>query len=287
MSATDPAGDAASRPVNGTIASLQNPRVKAAVRLRDRPERDATGLTIVDGGRELTRAIAAGVDIVEAFVCEELIRTDDVLAAARELDAMSARVWRVPVPVLEKVAFGERSEGIVALVRIPSLALADLAPPPDPLIAVVENIEKPGNLGAILRSADGAGLDALIAADPRTDLFNPNAIQASLGTIFSVPLAAATTSETLSWLRRRGIRTVAARVDGARVYTEADLRGPLAIALGSEAGGLSDAWRAADVEAVRLPMFGVGDSLNVSVAAAVLFYEARRQRGLPPGHNSA
>ena len=193
MNATGRAGDVTNRPVHGTIASLQNPRVKAAVRLRDRTERDATGLTIVDGGRELTRAIAAGVDVVEAFVCDELIRTDDVRAATRALDGTSARVWRVPMPVLEKIAFGERSEGIVAVVRIPSLALADLAPPPDPLIAVVEDVEKPGNLGAILRSADGAGVDALIAADPRTDLFNPNAIRASLGTIFSVPLAAATT----------------------------------------------------------------------------------------------
>ena len=143
---------------------------------------------------------------------------------------------------------------------------------------VVEGVEKPGNLGAILRSADGAGADALIAADPRTDLFNPNAIRASLGTVFTVPVAAATTSEVMAWLRARGIGLVVARVDGATVHTAADLAGPVAIVLGSEAHGLTGTWDGPDVRAVRLPMLGSADSLNVSAAAAVLLYEARRQR---------
>jgi TrmH family RNA methyltransferase len=263
------------------ITSLQNPRVKAAVRLRDRREREATGLTIVDGARELGRAIDAGVEIVEAFVCDELVRTRDAQDDIRALAGSPTVVWRVPLPVLEKIAFGERAEGIVAIVRVPDLALGSLRLPLAPLLAVVEGVEKPGNLGAILRSADGAGLDAVIAADPRTDLFNPNAIRASLGTIFAMPCAAASTAEVAVWLRDRGIRGVAARVDAARLYTEADLRGPLAIVFGSEAGGLTSAWDVPEVEPVRLPMLGVADSLNVSVAAAVLFYEARRQRGLP------
>jgi TrmH family RNA methyltransferase len=144
---------------------------------------------------------------------------------------------------------------------------------------VVEGVEKPGNLGAILRSADGAGLDAVVAADPRTDLYNPNAIRASLGTIFSLPLATASSAETLAWLRAHGIRTVVARVDATLLHTEADLRGPLAIVLGSEALGLTEAWSGPGVVAVRVPMLGVADSLNVAAAAAVLFYEARRQRG--------
>jgi TrmH family RNA methyltransferase len=143
---------------------------------------------------------------------------------------------------------------------------------------VLESVEKPGNLGAVLRSADGAGLDALIAADLRTDLYNPNAIRASLGTIFTLPVAVADSRETLDWLRGRGLAIVAARVDGSVPYTEVDYRRPTAIVFGSEAEGLSEAWRAPDVTAVRLPMLGAADSLNVSAAAAVLFYEARRQR---------
>jgi TrmH family RNA methyltransferase len=164
---------------------------------------------------------------------------------------------------------------------MPRLTLADIhfSPPPRaPLIAVVEGVEKPGNLGAILRSADGAGLDAVIAADSRTDLANPNVIRASLGTIFARPVVPATTARTLAWLRANGLTIVAARVDGALDYAAQDFRGPVAIVLGAEAKGLADPWRAPDVRAVRLPMLGVADSLNVSATAAVLFYEARRQR---------
>jgi TrmH family RNA methyltransferase len=153
--------------------------------------------------------------------------------------------------------------------------------PDDTLVIVLEGVEKPGNVGAVLRSADGAGADALIAADPRTDLFNPNVIRASAGTVFSLPLAAASSRATLDWLRDRGMRIVAARVDAADIYTDADLSGPLAIVLGAEAEGLSEAWSGPDVQAVRLPMLGIADSLNVSVSAAILLYEARRQRGLP------
>jgi len=262
------------------VTSLQNPRVKAAVRLRDRREREATGLTIVDGAREIARAIEAGVEIVEAFVCDELVRTSDARGCVEALRGSRTVTWGVPPPVLEKVAFGERAEGVVAIARVPDTALGSLRPPHNPLLAVVEGVEKPGNLGAVFRSADGAGLDAVIAADPKTDLFNPNAIRASLGTIFALPCAAATTPEVLGWLRDRKIRTVVARVDAARLYTDVDLAGPLAIVFGSEAGGLTGAWEAPDMEPVRLPMHGVADSLNVSAACAVLFYEARRQRGL-------
>jgi TrmH family RNA methyltransferase len=139
-------------------------------------------------------------------------------------------------------------------------------------------VEKPGNLGAILRSADGAGVDALIVADPSTDLFNPNVIRASLGTVFSVPVAVASSGVVLEWLIQRGLRIVAARVEGSVDYADADYRGAVAIALGSEARGLSDAWAELATVAVRLPMLGTADSLNVSATAAVLFYEALRQR---------
>ena len=157
------------------------------------------------------------------------------------------------------------------------LELDDLSVPPQPMVLVTEDVEKPGNLGAILRTADAAGCDAVIAIGG-TDLFNPNVIRASIGTAFTVPLAGATAASAIAWLRSRGIRIVAARVDAERLYSEADLRGPLALAFGSEAVGLSRVWSAPDIEGVRLPMLGVADSLNVSATAAILAYEARRQR---------
>ena len=150
-------------------------------------------------------------------------------------------------------------------------------------MVVLEGVEKPGNLGAVLRTADAAAVDAVIAADPRTDLFNPNAIRASLGTIFTVPVAAGTSAAVREGLVARGVRLLTARVDAETLYTDVDLRGSVAVVLGSEADGLSGAWSGSGVLPVRLPMLGVADSLNVSITAAILLYEARRQRELPPG----
>jgi TrmH family RNA methyltransferase len=268
-------------PAPPILTSLANPRIKAAATLRDRRERDRTGLTLVDGAREIRRAVDSGADLVEVFVCEPQLAGPDARAALDGLRGRDVAIQATSETVFAKLAFGERSEGLVAIVRIPSLELDGLALRADPLVAVVEGVEKPGNLGAILRSADGAAVDAVVAASPRTDLFNPNAIRASAGTIFSVPLAAAATSDVLDWLRDRGLRIVAARVEAAERYTDVDLTGPLALVVGAEADGLGDAWSAADIVAVHLPMLGVADSLNVSVSAAILFYEARRQRGEP------
>ncbi|MFL5727456.1 MAG: TrmH family RNA methyltransferase [Chloroflexota bacterium] len=262
-----------------TLTSLTNPRIKAAIRLRDRREREATGKSIVDGPRELLRALDAGVVVDEAFVCDRLVRTDEARAAVARL-AASAGFTSVSEAVIAKLAFGDRSDGVVAIVRIPSTSLGELGRflRPESLIVVVESVEKPGNLGAILRTADGAGADAVVAADARTDLFNPNAIRASLGTIFTVPVAAASSAEVLAWLAARGTRIVAARVEAERQYTDCDLRGAVALVLGSEAEGLRTDWDDPRVETVRIPMRGTADSLNVSVAAAVLLYEALRQR---------
>jgi RNA methyltransferase, TrmH family len=260
------------------IASPSNARIKAAARLRDRRGRDETGLTLVDGTREVRRALESNVDVVEAFVCGPLLAGQDARAALDALAARGVPTTSTTEAAFAKLAFGDRADGLVAVVRIPALRLDGLRLPAEPLIVVVEGVEKPGNLGAVLRSADGAGVDALIAASPRTDLFNPNAIRASAGTIFSVPLASAPTSEVIDWLRRHSIPVVATLVDGKRLYTDADLIGGLAIAFGSEAAGLTDAWRTPDVITVRLPMLGIADSLNVSVSAAIVLYEARRQR---------
>jgi TrmH family RNA methyltransferase len=260
------------------IESAQNPRVKAAAALRDRRDRERRNRTLIDGAREILRAIRADVGIEELFVLPEACRTADCREVLEEAGRRGLRRIDVGPRAFEKLAFGERAEGVVAVATPPPHRLEDLRLASDPLVVVLEGVEKPGNLGAILRSADGAGADAVIVAGSGTDLFNPNAIRASVGTIFHVPVAAAPVEEVLAWLREGRLRLVAARGDGSRGYTSVDLRGPLAVILGSEAGGLTDAWSGADVEPVALPMHGVADSLNVSVAAAVLLYEARRQR---------
>jgi TrmH family RNA methyltransferase len=236
----------------------------------------------VDGVREVARALDAGVALVEVFVAP---------GASPEpaLDAVVARAAGFGVPIvpvtadlLSRLAYGERASGIVAVAKAPAASLEALRLRAEaPIVGILEDVEKPGNLGAVCRSADGAGLDALIAAGTTAapaDPWNPNAVRASLGTVFTLPLAVASTGNVLAWLRDRGLRVVAARVDGSMPYAEADLRGPVALVLGSEATGLTEAWSGEDVTAVRLPMRGRADSLNVAAAAAILFYEARRQR---------
>jgi TrmH family RNA methyltransferase len=258
------------------IGSPSNQRIKAAVRLRDRDERDRTGLTIVDGVREIDRALNARATVALAFACEPLLSPDGRSLVARLHPETT--VLTTSEPAFRKLAFGDRTDGVVAIVRQPVHRLSDLALPENPLVVVLEAVEKPGNLGAVLRSADGAGANAVIAADPKTDLFNPNTIRASIGTVFAVPIAAATSAESQRFVDERGIRVIAARPDATIDYTEADLTGPVAIVLGNEAFGLTNAWSQPGALAVRLPMAGIADSLNVSIAAAVLLYEARRQR---------
>ena len=259
------------------ISSPKNPRVRAAADLRERRARDASGLTLVDGVRELGRALDGGMRVVEVFADETALTSDAAVVVVRAR-AAGATVIPVTGVVLDRLAYGDRSEGLVATIAVPDLSLEALALPGDPLVVVLERVEKPGNLGAVLRSADGAGADAVIVADPRTDLFNPNAVRASLGTIFTVPVAAAPSTDVRRHLASAGLRILAAHVEGSQAYTDVDMRGPLAIVLGSESDGLTGDWAGEDVVPVRLPMLGVADSLNVSIAAAVLLYEARRQR---------
>jgi len=266
-----------------SIDSPSNPRIKAAIRLRERRERDATGLTLVNGGREALRAIEAGAVVEVAFICPALISSEEAKRVAEKLDqsfgpfGAEMETITVSARAFERLAYGDRADGVVLVVRAPGTSLEGLELPGEPLLVVTEDVEKPGNVGAILRSADAAGADAVIAIGG-TDLFNPNVIRASVGTVFSMPVAAAPAEKTATWLRERGVRIVASRVDAERLHVEADLRGGVAIVLGSEATGLSEAWRAPDVETIRLPMAGKADSLNVSAAAAVLLYEAWRQR---------
>jgi TrmH family RNA methyltransferase len=260
------------------ITSTSNQRIKDVAKLRDRRQREKQQRFAIDAARELVRAIAAGVELSEVFVAESLCHSDDAREALNLLGQSGVTRWDVTPQVFAKLAFGERTEGVLAVAPTPTRDLAQLSLPENPLVAVMEGVEKPGNLGAVLRSADAAGVSALIVADGRTDLFNPNTIRASLGTIFTVPLAAATSDETAAWLRERKIPCYAARVDGAVNYTDVPWRNPSAVILGSEATGVTSLWHATDVTAVRLPMLGIADSLNVSATAAVLFYEALRQR---------
>lgn len=260
------------------ITSLHNPRVKAAIRLRQRSGRDDQGRIIIDGVREIRRALAAGVPMIELYYVPEVCsNTDyrDVLSAAQQ---SPTDLLEVTPQIMEKLAFGHRHEGIVAVAAPPNRRLDDIDLTSDALVAVVEGAEKPGNIGAILRTADAAGVSAVIVADGGTDLYNPNAIRASLGAIFTVPVASATSPETIAWLRKHACRVYAARVDGSLEYTKADFRGRAAIVLGSEARGLSEQWRADDIMPIRVPLSGTVDSLNLSATAAVLFYEAVRQR---------
>lgn len=260
------------------ITSTSNQRVKDVAKLRDRRQREKQHRFLIDGARELLRAISAGIELSEVFVCESVCHSDDAREVLNLLSQSGVTRWDVTPQVFAKLAFGERAEGVLAVAPTPMRELSRLQLPATPLVAVLEGVEKPGNLGAVLRSADAAGVSALIVADGRTDLFNPNAIRASLGTIFTVPIASATSDETAAWLREHSIPCYAARVDGALLYTAVNWHHPSAIILGSEAAGVSSLWHESNVTSIRLPMLGVADSLNVSATAAVLFYEALRQR---------
>ena len=244
------------------ITSLQNPRIKEMARLRDGRHRRKQGRILIDGVREIDRAMQAGIVPSEVVFCKALCddaAVQNVLASAGD---RRAELIEVSTQVFEKLAFGARAEGLVAVASTPQTSLNDLPLDQNALVVVLEGVEKPGNVGAVLRSADASGAAAVIVADGRTDLFNPNAIRASLGTIFTLPVAEASSGETMDWLRKQGFSVFAARVDGSVIYTEVDYRGGSAIVLGSEADGLTDVWSGEGVQAVRLPMLGVGRQLE-------------------------
>ena len=258
------------------ITSPRNEKIKAAVKLRRRKHRGRQGRTLIDGARELIRAVSAGVNVEEIYFCTSLCGTTESRRLLAQLDEFEMAIYEVSEIVFEKLAYGERAEGFIGVAIPPEIELDDLVMPENPLVAIVEGIEKPGNLGAIVRSADGAGISAVILADQKTDLFNPNAIRASLGTVFTMPVCAAPTREVYNWLKIHGFQIVATAVDAVDCYTTLDYKPPTALVLGAESTGVSSVWR--EVRHVSIPMMGVADSLNVSTSAAVLFYEIQRQR---------
>ena len=259
------------------ITSPANPRVKHLVALRRRRVRDEAKVTLVEGFEELELALAAGVRPHALFYSPELggANRPPLLTSVAE---RGADITRVSKEVFSKVAYRESPDGWLAVVPAVRAELAALRTGPDPLVLICQGVEKPGNLGAILRTADAAGVAAVIATDPVTDWGNPNVIRASKGTVFSVPVAADTSTQVMAWLSEHEIKLVATSPDAEVLLTGADLTPATAIAVGSESRGLSADWLArADVK-VRIPMFGLADSLNVATSAAIACYEAIRQR---------
>jgi TrmH family RNA methyltransferase len=260
------------------ITSPTNPRVKHVVRLRERRHRDRAGQFLVEGRDELALALAAGARPQTLFVCPELLRPEEA-GLLRQATLAAAEVVEATAPVFARMAYRENPDGWLAVFPATSTQLSDLALGDRPLLLIAEAIEKPGNLGALLRSADAAGATAVIVCDPTTDVDNPNVIRSSRGTRFTVPVIQAGTPETQVWLTAQALRVVAATPSAALNYTQADLRGPLAIVVGTEAAGLTSAWLERADLAVSIPMRGRVNSLNVATAATLLLYEAVRQRG--------
>jgi RNA methyltransferase, TrmH family len=260
------------------ISSLQNDFIKNVVRLRQRSHRDEQGQFLIEGFREVTRAIENGWIPAQLITCPALADTDSGATLKAACTANNIQILECTEPVFRKIAYRENPDGVLAVAPQRKLELHSLKLPADPLLVVAESVEKPGNLGTILRSSDAAGADAVIICDPRTDLFNPNVVRASTGTLFSMPLAAASSMETISWLKQHRIQMVASTPHAESLYTNVDFRKPSAIILGTEESGLSSAWLDASPVLARIPMHGNADSLNVSAAATILLFEAVRQR---------
>ena len=237
-------------------------------------ERRSAGLFVVEGRRELERCLLGGYEVESVFVCPELLGDGGL----DFLGGSTAEVCQVSPQVYERMAYRGSTEGALALVRSRRLGLEDLRLGESPLLMVLESVEKPGNLGAVLRSADAAAATAVVVCDPLTDLCNPNLIRASLGAFFSVPCVACSSGECIDFLKSRGIRILTAQLQDSALYYDTDMRGPTALVMGTEATGLTQQWREAADAHIRIPMLGRVDSLNVSVSAAILLYEAVRQR---------
>lgn len=261
------------------ITSPANPRLKALSALRRRRIREAQGVTLVEGFEELELALNSGVVPQTLFVCPALMA--DAAAQSWVIDRsreVGAEVIEVGRAAFERAAYREGPDGFLAVVRSLSQDLNDVDLAGDALILVCEGVEKPGNLGAMLRTADAAGVNAVIAADPVTDWGNPNLVRASKGTVFSVPVASDSTQALLAWLATRGIPLVAATPDTDVAHTDISYAGPVAIAVGAEKDGLTSEIMAAATHRVRIPMVGKANSLNVATSAAIIVYEAVRQR---------
>lgn len=267
--------------MDAAITSLQNPRFKSALALHRSRDRKRQNRILVHGEREIRRMVASDIKLDELFVSDRMAdqsRSNDLADSFRN---RGGEVVGVADALLGKLSYGDRSDGIVATAHRPQTDLARLPDRHSDLVVVLESIEKPGNVGAVIRTAVAAGCSTLILSDPVTDLFHPNSIRASLGHCFTIAAATASSSETLQWLSEHGFHIFASRVDARQSFFESDFSGRAAVVLGSEADGLSNAWHGEEVIPVRVPMSGAVDSLNISVTAGIILYEAARQRGMP------
>ena len=284
-----------------TITSAQNRKVKELLTLVEKSKaRSAAGLFVVEGQRELGHCLDAGFIPETLFICGDVMAVqnnavngaktghlaeniegkDGLDALIAKAEALNPRLGVVQIPAFlyEKVAYRGSTEGIIAEVHSVPRSLEDLRLGERPLVMVLESVEKPGNLGAVLRSADAAGADAVIVCDPLTDIWNPNLIRSSVGAVFSVPVAVCTSADAIAFLKERGIHILTAQLQDSEWYYDTDMTGATALVMGTESTGLTQAWRDSADAHIKIPMLGRLDSLNVSVSAAVLLYEAVRQR---------
>jgi len=264
------------------ISSLQNPLIKTLLTLQEKPrERRKQNLLVIEGMREVGQAIGAGLEVVNLIFCPEIVSPSDETLLLARLPA-SCDVVEVTRQVYNRLAYRKDSEGLIVMAQGKTLTLQGLTLPDNPLIMILEKVEKPGNLGALLRTADAAHIDAVILCDTQTDLYNPNIIRSSLGTVFTNNVVVTTSREALDWLIQHEITIFAALVDGNTWYHQVDYIMPTAIVMGSEALGLSETWHEQAHWLIKIPMRGKVDSLNVSASAAIIVFEAMRQRGFHP-----
>ena len=258
------------------IQSPANPKIKRLLRLREKRAREREGVILVEGRPEIDRYLETGYPVKEVYICPELVEDKDFLERLKVLVA--------PVTIsrsaFTKLAYGHRLEGLVLVVPKPEIRAEDIPQKKQALFVVLEHLEKPGNLGAILRSADGVGADAVLVADPNVDVYNPNVIRASLGTIFSRPVLVSSNEEVLAFLKKRKVTVFAAAPEAAENYAQENLTSSAALVVGSEDKGLSDFWLQAADRKIRIPMRGKADSLNASVSTAIILYEILRQRNV-------
>lgn len=257
------------------ITSHHNPKIKSLLALEKPRERKKQCLFVIEGKKEISLALTAGYKVGNIFFCDELIHPDEVMALGSD-DRLLIPVSR---DVFDKIARRENSGGIIGVAehKVHRIDLIKLSK--NPLILVLEAVEKPGNLGAILRTADAAGLDAVIICDPQTDFYNPNVIRSSLGCVFTNQIASSTNEEALAWLVKNKIKVYCTYLRASKPYHEIDFTNPSAIVMGTEATGLSELWVNHSTNNIIIPMAGKIDSMNVSTAAAVVVFEAKRQRG--------
>lgn len=260
------------------ITSTKNLKFKQALALRDRRDRDKTGLFLIEGYREITRAWAGTVSFTQLFYCEEMFLGENEHELLTACAAKGVCLIKTAPHVFAKLSYRDRPDGLLGVAKKMNLSLSSITVKKNPLIVIAEAIEKPGNLGTIIRSSDAAGVDLVIVANGCTDIYNPNVVRASVGTLFTIPVVETSNDEALSFCQSKEIDLLAATPEGEMIYTEVPMKGPLGIVVGTEQLGLTSFWKSACRFRVRIPMLGVADSLNVAMATTLFLFEAVRQR---------